>query len=54
MDEKKEKLHYDFEKKKYLSPIVSIRYPDVKDIITTSLPDTGDEYEGEMDWNMLE
>ena len=54
MDKKKKMPCCDTEKKKYLSPIVSIRYPDVKDIITTSLPDTDDEYEGEMDWNMLE
>lgn len=53
MDEKKETPYYDTEKKKYLSPTVSIRYLVGTDIITTSLPDTGDEYEGEIDWNML-
>lgn len=53
MDKKKKMLCCDTEKKKYLSPIVSIRYLAIKDIITTSPIDTDDEYEGEMDWNML-
>ena len=40
-------------KSKYTAPVLEIRYPDISDIITTSPLDTGDEYEGEMDWNML-
>lgn len=38
---------------KYIPPVIEICYPKTVDIVTTSLPDTGDEYEGEIDWNML-
>ena len=57
INNEKELLYYGIEiahKKKYLSPTVCIRYPRIEDIITTSPLDMGDEYEGEMDWNMLE
>ena len=40
-------------KNKYSTPVLEIRYLDILDIITTSPIDTDDEYEGEMDWNML-
>ena len=36
---------------KYEAP--EIKIVEVVDVITTSPIDTDDEYEGEMDWNML-